>query len=790
LDSKPEPRAAQEKLGRVTIQMGSPARTLKPALTPSKYELAFTGPEGASHDRVDITTGTTATVDLAPGAWTIDVTAFTGTGDAAKKAAQGSAAVTVTANATAQAAVILTPYTGEGAGTGTFGYSVTYPAGIDAGTLVVTKTDGTAVANGTVNLLEGTKKTGSLTLAAGPYKMQIRLTAKDGMIAGRTAALHIYPGLNTPASYDFTGADFVAFAEMADVSIAAIATIDDPGTAVDKDKAPEVKITLYNETFSGILTTEDLSDWITNLPKDLSAKSKALVADGDAEVTLVITGTPTEGSSEALTVTIPAASLTGGKDLTVQDNPGAKFAITLPAASAAVTAVTGLGGEEGKAFNGSITLELTNDRFTAIAADTDLKAWFKTLPAGLSAKPQAAVAAGAKTLTIAITGAPTAVAATPLEITIPGDVLNRKTALPADDDDEAAKIAVTEDTLAGFYIVGTPDNSIRGKAYALKYSGDNTTGVQMYELPATVEGNAINWEKIVFSGDDTHLVGKETISNSEARLLYQKNNETPISFKPLDTNTTIRTPIIVVDGDVVHVVSVAARILSYWKIENGEVSEGTALLPSNTTVRAWAAVVSGDYLYIAGVSSDGAPMCLKYPKNNVTSASCTPIPLSSSGIKGIAYAMTVSGEFIYLAGNENGQGTNPTGIRAGYWKIDTANSDSVERVSVYNNDNFSTSSMYGIVVSGNTVYLPGEQYSYETNPDQALPVGGYWKITGGQTTESDWHPMPTTISYLVSDGACLYIAARAEYWKINADTGAILSHIAYENFATAGIAVR
>jgi hypothetical protein len=117
LTGKPETGDAGENRGVVVVQVGSPARTLQPDLAGfSRYELDFEGPEGASHAKEVIESVASREVSLSPGAWTINASAYTGTGDAAVQAATGSAQVTVSAGQTATAAITLLPYTGGGGG--------------------------------------------------------------------------------------------------------------------------------------------------------------------------------------------------------------------------------------------------------------------------------------------------------------------------------------------------------------------------------------------------------------------------------------------------------------------------------------------------------------------------------------------------------------------------------------------------------------------------------------------------------------------------------------------------
>ncbi|MDR0630192.1 MAG: hypothetical protein LBG24_11290 [Treponema sp.] len=520
LTGKPETGEAPENRGVVQIQVGSPAaRTLQPALTEfSKYELDFAGSSGASHAQEVITSGS-ATVELSPGAWTITVTAYTGTGDGAKKAATGNAPVTVSAGQTTNAAITLSPYTGEGAEQGTFAYTVAYPANLAEAKLYLTTADGTALSDGTIDLLGEDKRTGSRALDAGSYGIQVRLKAKDDLIAGKTESLHIYPALTTSLNYTFTAADFVAFAEVGNVTVAGTAAYDDPGTAA----TGEVVISLYNEGFKEAILEEDgetVKAWFQNLPAGLSVAPKSAAATGAQGITLNITGTPTEPSSEELIITIPGEVLESGKALTVRSNPEAKFAIGLPAASASVGDAA-LAGETGKALAWTVTVTLKNAAFTAIAGDASLTGWFN-LPQGLSAAPSAAVAAGAKAVTVSISGTVgTAVERALLAINIPADALDRGADLEVAANANAA-FAITDPPPKAVYIAGNLQDTYGGPNTA-KYWKYTTGGALSLSESLEDQGDSQYTGIAVDSQGNVHLVGS-MVKDEYSVILYQKND--------------------------------------------------------------------------------------------------------------------------------------------------------------------------------------------------------------------------------------------------------------------------
>jgi uncharacterized repeat protein (TIGR02543 family) len=181
------------------------ARTLAPPPANfTQYTASFEGP-GTQAD-VTIAVGSTVSIGLVPGDWTITVTAYNGANTAA---GEGSVTRTVVSNQTVTAAITITPLI---VGTGDFRYSVAIPA-VDSATLSLTNMT-TNVTTASINLRSaagssGGTATATRNLAAGYYRMNI-LLEKSGTYAGRTEVVHIYRGLETTADYVFTDADFAA----------------------------------------------------------------------------------------------------------------------------------------------------------------------------------------------------------------------------------------------------------------------------------------------------------------------------------------------------------------------------------------------------------------------------------------------------------------------------------------------------------------------------------------------------------------------------------------------------
>jgi hypothetical protein len=205
---------ASNGTGTVSVRIGTgegAARTLAPANLPefSKYTLTFTGP--TAHDAVDISSSTSASVELAVGTWTITATAYTGATGSYTEVARGSASVTVNAGSNAPADIMLAPL--NEVGTGTFRYSIGVPYGTTASFAMVTA-DGELVDNGDIYLPSG-YATGDFTLPSGQYLMNVRLML-DEKAAGRTEVVHIYPDMITEGVYSFTVDDFMVVVSLSE----------------------------------------------------------------------------------------------------------------------------------------------------------------------------------------------------------------------------------------------------------------------------------------------------------------------------------------------------------------------------------------------------------------------------------------------------------------------------------------------------------------------------------------------------------------------------------------------
>ena len=71
-------------------------------------------------------------------------------------------------------------------------------------------------------------------------------------------------------------------------------------------KEQDVKLTLTGDNFNAIAKDADVTTWLKNMPKGLTAKVKADVAAGATEMTITISGTPMQATAEFVWIELPA----------------------------------------------------------------------------------------------------------------------------------------------------------------------------------------------------------------------------------------------------------------------------------------------------------------------------------------------------------------------------------------------------------------------------------------------------------------------------------------------------
>jgi formylglycine-generating enzyme required for sulfatase activity len=299
----PPPLKQEAETGTVHIVIdgdSAGARTLAPALTITRYTASFAGP-GIQAD-VNLTGGS-GSVNLAPGEWTVTVTTFT---ESSNEAGRGSATVTIVSGQTATANITLGPITGGGM-TGSFRYSITIPS-VDSATLRLTSVaTNTAVGGTPIDLKAaaggsaGTAADTKAGIDAGYYLMHIRLE-QGGKYAGRTEAVHIYGGRETPAVYVFTNDDFF--------------TVDTVTVSPSTATVAKGSTRIFTAAVTGIGNPDQTVSWTVSgndhLETTISSAGALAVAIGETAASLTVTATSALDTSKsgAATVTVVVPSYT------------------------------------------------------------------------------------------------------------------------------------------------------------------------------------------------------------------------------------------------------------------------------------------------------------------------------------------------------------------------------------------------------------------------------------------------------------------------------------------------
>lgn len=104
----------------------------------------------------------------------------------------------------------------------------------------------------------------------------------------------------------------------------------------------DIKLTITGDNFKAIAKDTDVTSWFQNMPKGLSAKVKADVAAGATEMTITISGTPTEASGAFILIEIPVGTLQAATYSLLAKAANIKFDIVSGTPVDVPTAATGL----------------------------------------------------------------------------------------------------------------------------------------------------------------------------------------------------------------------------------------------------------------------------------------------------------------------------------------------------------------------------------------------------------------------------------------------------------------
>ena len=126
----------------------------------------------------------------------------------------------------------------------------------------------------------------------------------------------------------------------------ASATMNDVTIKGLRDEAmtdTDVKITLTGDVFNSLPADMDATSWFRNLPKGLTAKVKGAVAAGATEMTITVSGMPTETYGKIIWLEIPATAFTATNyGMTAEFNRNAKYEIISSTPVPIPTPVSGL----------------------------------------------------------------------------------------------------------------------------------------------------------------------------------------------------------------------------------------------------------------------------------------------------------------------------------------------------------------------------------------------------------------------------------------------------------------
>ena len=206
---------------------------------------------------------------------------------------------------------------------------------------------GIPIASATEEVLFRLSDGGSITMAsnyiyADTPSREITLGAGTVMETGIKEELTSNPG-TWLYGFQYKNPAILRFVYSATTPASAIA--DDVTISGITDAAlteQDIKLTITGDNFKAIAKDTDVTAWFNNMPKGLSAKVKADVAAGATEMTITISGTPTEASSAFILIEIPVGTLQTATYSLIVQTTNIKFDIVSGTPVDVPTAATGL----------------------------------------------------------------------------------------------------------------------------------------------------------------------------------------------------------------------------------------------------------------------------------------------------------------------------------------------------------------------------------------------------------------------------------------------------------------
>jgi hypothetical protein len=205
------------------------------------------------------------------------------------------------------------------------------------------------------------------------------------------------------------------------------------GTLNKKIEPKDVVITFSGDTLRDSIAEGVGLDWITNLPRGLTATARR-VSSGSNTVTILVEGVPEETKNESILITIPGEVMTSGTLLQASADADIRFDIAEATMSLTAHTSAPVRDVDPIYISGSVGNVLVPQDILLTLKDAALKEdipeeagvpWITNLPSGLRAAVNSA-AAGARSLTLTITGTPGEVRKEPVKITIPAEILDRQ----------------------------------------------------------------------------------------------------------------------------------------------------------------------------------------------------------------------------------------------------------------------------------------------------------------------------------------------------------------------------
>jgi hypothetical protein len=266
----PPDTAGNSEKGTLVLSIGKGAgRTIMPSAWTDnfdRFELEFTAmTAGNSSFRLEWTTAV-GMVDLDAGIWKLTISAYFDDGENSVKAAHKTETITVVSGKYVVYPIILEPVV---SGTGTFSWTITYPAGVTGASMVIIPDTGNPPQT---HLIER-GVAASLTLGAGQYRVVFTLI-KGEQEAVFSEVLHVYQNMESEYTKTFTNSIFPVgllrtISEVIEYLEAATggATVDDPVYLPVELELGSVQSSPGSSSWSQTLNWQDLTASVNTAKK-------------------------------------------------------------------------------------------------------------------------------------------------------------------------------------------------------------------------------------------------------------------------------------------------------------------------------------------------------------------------------------------------------------------------------------------------------------------------------------------------------------------------------------------